>query len=94
MKKSDMALIVENVDTNLKSIAEGLIQEVEFQQGILKKLKKELKDDVSDVVKVRLYNQTVHRYSGLCKQIEDMIRHGGKVETGENALQRWLEATK
>lgn len=94
MKKADLTALLENVEEDARAIAEGLIEEIVFQKKILKRLKKEIAEEGTVPLKLRTYNQTVQRFGGLCSQLEKLIRRNEKFETGENALQRWLEASK
>ena len=94
MKKADLTALLENVEEDAKAIAAGIIEEIIFQKKILKRLKKEIDEEGTSPIKLRTYNQTVQRFGGLCSQLEKLIRRNEKFETGENALQRWLEASR
>ncbi len=105
MTKSKLNKILLNLDAETQTLAKGLIDELIFQQGILKQLKRTIKEQgvVStysngmprESPALKSYNATIQRYSTLCKQLELMLRNdGGKSDTGENALKEWLEAQK
>lgn len=104
MTKKNLKSLIENIDKDCRPVAEGIIEEITFLQGVLKKLKKAIKEQgvtatystgaPRESPALKSYNATIQRYSTLCKQIELMVRNGNQIETGENALQSWLEAQK
>lgn len=104
MTKSELNKILENIDEESRIIAKGIIDELIFQQGVLKQLRQAIKEQgvVSSYANgaprespaLKSYNATIQRYSTLCKQLELMIRKDGKNDDGENALKSWLEAQK
>lgn len=104
MTKKNLTDLLERIDKESRAIAKGIIDELIFQQGVLKQLKQTIKEQgvVStysngmprESPALKSYNATIQRYSTLCKQLELMIRHDGKSDTGENALKAWLEASK
>lgn len=104
MTKKKLASLIECVDKDCRPVAEGIIDEITFLQGVLKKLKQAIKEQgvtatystgaPRESPALKSYNATIQRYSTLCKQIELMIRNGNQIETGENALQSWLAAQK
>lgn len=104
MTKTELNKILTSLDEEIRLLAKGIIDELIFQQGILKQLKQTIKEQgvVStysngmprESPALKSYNATIQRYSTLCKQLELMIRNDGKSDTGENALKAWLEASK
>lgn len=104
MTKTELNKILTNLDEETKLLAKGIIDELIFQQGVLKQLKQTIKEKgvVStysngmprESPALKSYNATIQRYSTLCKQLELMIKHDGKSDTDENALKAWLEASK
>lgn len=104
MTKKNLKSLIESIDKDCRPVAEGIIEEIDFLQGVLKKLKKAIKEQgvtatyssgaPRESPALKSYNATIQRYSTLCKQLELMIRKDAKIETGENALQAWLDAQK
>ena len=104
MTKKNLMELLNSIDKDCRPIAEGIIDEIIFQQGVLKKLKKAIKTQrvtatystgaPRESPALKSYTAIIQRYSTLCKQFELMIRNGSQIETGENALQAWLEGKK
>lgn len=104
MTRQDLNKILTTVDEDARVIAKAIIGEILFQQGVLRKLKRAIKEQgvvatysngaPRESPALKSYNVTIQRYSNLCKQLELMIRKDTKIDTGEDALKSWLQATK
>lgn len=94
MKQADLKKLISKIEPDRQQIAQRIIEELDFLQKTLKKLRQAIENGgvVSSALEIKNYNQSVKSYSSLLKQLELILRKSEAKNLPENPLNSFIEA--